>query len=332
MNSQSARSFARPSVLVLTLVLAVSCEESTPSEPDVNMMLVEPTDGAFEQPLNVRLTWETLAGAVTYGVHLGSSAESLSRVASGLEESTFRFDEQLAANHEYFWRVTAESGDRRWRSPVWRFITINPDYPEPTSPDAIRLTLMKLWKARHVVAFDSLLADDYVYVASTDERDEMRQETLTREEHLRAVSALFRSPSTLLTDLGTCNDDLSEFVSRPSEDPRYPASAGYHEIIYGCVSFDLMRQEDPWRRFYIQPTRRDPTGNSGMVFFLQPRWRTRTGEDVWKITRIESYYLPGSFTPPGFEDVRYLVRSFGYLMRVGLVEAGADGSRSPAGR
>ena len=98
-----------------------------------NIVLSAPSDGATPVSKTPQFTWETYdnESTVTYSVHMGTTAENLSKIVSDLSTTAFTIEEAdaLELETEYFWKVMAYvDGNSVAESAVQNFIveTISP--------------------------------------------------------------------------------------------------------------------------------------------------------------------------------------------------------------
>lgn len=89
--------------------------------------LVAPKEGSAEKVLDVVLKWKNdtkeYFGTLTYNVYLGTSADALEEIATGLTETTLNPGE-LEANTTYYWRVDAVNNTGATEGDVWSFSTV----------------------------------------------------------------------------------------------------------------------------------------------------------------------------------------------------------------
>jgi hypothetical protein len=125
-----------------------------PAAPSIPV-LVSPTNGAANQPLNFSLTWNAAAGASTYWVQLSTSFTFAGTVVDdSTMTSALRAIGPLTTSTTYYWRINAKNagGTSAW-SDIWSFSTVPPVAGAPVlvSPtnSAVNqpLTLTLLWAA-----------------------------------------------------------------------------------------------------------------------------------------------------------------------------------------
>jgi len=85
--------------------------------------LVNPADGATDQPVNVHLDWQDSQDADSYSVYLGTTSPP-SLYMSGLTQSSLDVAD-LSGNETYFWKVEAENQCGSTLSPEWSFTVVD---------------------------------------------------------------------------------------------------------------------------------------------------------------------------------------------------------------
>lgn len=103
------------------------------AEAPVAVTLIAPADAAVEQPLRPALSWDPIPGATAYRVEVADNAGFANPVVdTEVSATSLTLTQALAANTEYFWRVSAANrcgaGDV---SSVRRFVTSNLICSEP---------------------------------------------------------------------------------------------------------------------------------------------------------------------------------------------------------
>ncbi len=88
-------------------------------------MLATPSNGAVDQPINLTLSWNPLAGAATYRLQVSTNSVFTTTIAddSSITSSSRQID-SLANNTTYYWHVKAKNagGTSPW-SETWSFTT-----------------------------------------------------------------------------------------------------------------------------------------------------------------------------------------------------------------
>ncbi len=103
------------------------------AEPPAAVGLTAPAQGAIEQPLRPSLSWDAIPGATNYRVEVASNAQFTDPVVdTEVSGTSLTLASALAANAQYFWRVSASNrcgaGET---SPVRSFTTSNLICSEP---------------------------------------------------------------------------------------------------------------------------------------------------------------------------------------------------------
>lgn len=103
---------------------------ATEGEPKIPYQSYSPTpavDGTTRFYTSISLTWENetgpWAGTVTYDVYLGSSADNLTKIASGLTDNAYTYVSNLEMKKKYYWRVDATNTLGTTQGAVWAFTT-----------------------------------------------------------------------------------------------------------------------------------------------------------------------------------------------------------------
>ena len=116
-------------ILFAVFMTINSCEKK--EEPNLAPeapQLSSPANQAKDVNLNVTLSWKTATDpngdAVSYNVYLGTEANPVNVIISGLKVTTYQ--PTLMANTTYYWKVVAndDSGGSK-ESTVWSFSTLN---------------------------------------------------------------------------------------------------------------------------------------------------------------------------------------------------------------
>jgi carboxypeptidase D len=120
--------------VLLERAVTVNINNSAPEVPN----LLNPPDGAINQPQELSLTWASSGDAncdtLVYDVYFGLSTPP-PLAASGLLETIYT-PQELQPHDTYYWYISASDGITQTQSPLWQFTTLNhaPDMPIPIYP------------------------------------------------------------------------------------------------------------------------------------------------------------------------------------------------------
>lgn len=115
----------------ISLALFYSCVKNNSLDtPQLTIDLLEPTDGAENQPLNAVLKWEIADLACAdfeYSIYLGETIDDLRIVYSDSSELAWNeiiFEcQNLDFLTKYYWKIKGSCGDRKFESDIQEFTT-----------------------------------------------------------------------------------------------------------------------------------------------------------------------------------------------------------------
>jgi hypothetical protein len=103
---------------------------ATEGEPKIPYQSYSPTpalDGTTRFYTSIGFAWENetgpWAGTVSYDLYLGSSADNLTKIASGLTDKAYTYVSNLEMKKKYYWRVDATNTLGTTQGTVWSFTT-----------------------------------------------------------------------------------------------------------------------------------------------------------------------------------------------------------------
>ncbi|GGD81917.1 hypothetical protein GCM10011412_19630 [Maribacter cobaltidurans] len=102
--------------------------EALPNEAPENFNLLTVEDNSLDVPLKPSFTWEVANDpendVVSYDFYLGTEAETITKIASDLDQPSFTMSSDLSYNTTYYWTVVAKDDkDNFTETEIYSFIT-----------------------------------------------------------------------------------------------------------------------------------------------------------------------------------------------------------------
>jgi len=221
-------------LLGIMLLVIAACVPNTPPSTPANP---DPKDGAPGVSLKPTLKWSASVDAegdvIKYDLYFSKNPNSLSKIASDLQESSYDFTQALECETMYFWKVVAKDGrGGQTPGPIWSFTTKDNDPPtQPMNPTPlyntenvpVKPTLS--WQASTDPDGDDVAYDLYL---GTDEED-----LSVKASDLETNSYTFTQPLNYETTYywqvvakdgqgGETPGDVWKFTTKANESPTAP--------------------------------------------------------------------------------------------------------------